>query len=57
MIDAYSDAGGNVIGTAVNYRDGASEEVLGQLSGYRCPTACSSGISNASCCRWRLGSA
>ncbi|HET9116662.1 MAG TPA: aldo/keto reductase [Pseudonocardiaceae bacterium] len=31
MIDAYSDAGGNVIDTAVNYQDGASEEVLGQL--------------------------
>jgi aryl-alcohol dehydrogenase-like predicted oxidoreductase len=31
MIDAYYDAGGNVIDTAVNYRGGASEEVLGQL--------------------------
>lgn len=31
MIDTYSDAGGNVIDTAVNYRDGASEEILGQL--------------------------
>ncbi|HKS51610.1 MAG TPA: aldo/keto reductase [Pseudonocardiaceae bacterium] len=31
MLDAYADAGGNVIDTAVNYQDGASEEVLGQL--------------------------
>lgn len=31
MLDAYADAGGNVIDTAVNYGGGASEEVLGQL--------------------------
>jgi hypothetical protein len=27
----YADAGGNTIDTAINYRDGASEEILGQL--------------------------
>jgi aryl-alcohol dehydrogenase-like predicted oxidoreductase len=31
MVDAYSDAGGNVIDTAINYRGGASEEILGEL--------------------------
>jgi aryl-alcohol dehydrogenase-like predicted oxidoreductase len=31
IIDAYADAGGNVIDTAVNYRDGASEEILGEI--------------------------
>ena len=31
IIDAYADAGGNVIDTAVNYRGGASEEILGEL--------------------------
>ena len=31
MVDAYADAGGNVIDTAINYRDGASEEILGEL--------------------------
>ncbi|MDQ3825941.1 MAG: aldo/keto reductase [Actinomycetota bacterium] len=31
MLDAYADAGGNVIDTAVNYAHGASEELLGQL--------------------------
>ena len=31
IVDAYSDAGGNVIDTAVNYRDGASEEILGEV--------------------------
>jgi aryl-alcohol dehydrogenase-like predicted oxidoreductase len=31
MVDAYADAGGNVIDTAINYRGGASEEVLGEL--------------------------
>ena len=31
MLDAYADAGGNVIDTAVNYQEGASEEVLGQV--------------------------
>ena len=31
IVDAYADAGGNVIDTAVNYRDGASEEILGEV--------------------------
>ena len=31
MLDAYADAGGNVIDTAINYRGGASEEILGDL--------------------------
>jgi aryl-alcohol dehydrogenase-like predicted oxidoreductase len=31
MVDAYSEAGGNVIDTAINYRGGASEEILGEL--------------------------
>jgi aryl-alcohol dehydrogenase-like predicted oxidoreductase len=31
IIDAYADAGGNVIDTAINYRGGASEEILGEL--------------------------
>jgi len=31
MLDAYADAGGNVIDTAINYRGGASEEIVGQL--------------------------
>ncbi len=31
ILDAYADAGGNVIDTAINYRDGASEEILGEL--------------------------
>lgn len=31
ILDAYADAGGNVIDTAVNYRGGASEEILGEL--------------------------
>lgn len=35
MIDAYADAGGNVIDTAINYRGGASEEILGELLGGR----------------------
>ena len=30
-MDAYADAGGNVIDTAINYRGGASEEILGEL--------------------------
>jgi len=29
IVDAYADAGGNVIDTAINYRGGASEEILG----------------------------
>ncbi|MBF6327223.1 aldo/keto reductase [Nocardia transvalensis] len=31
ILDAYADAGGNVVDTAVNYRGGASEEFLGEL--------------------------
>ncbi|MEV3921299.1 aldo/keto reductase [Actinomadura coerulea] len=31
MLDEYAAAGGNMIDTAVNYRDGASEEFLGEL--------------------------
>jgi aryl-alcohol dehydrogenase-like predicted oxidoreductase len=31
ILDAYADAGGNAIDTAINYRGGASEEMLGQL--------------------------
>ena len=31
IVDAYADAGGNVIDTAINYRGGASEEILGGL--------------------------
>ncbi len=31
IVDAYADAGGNVIDTAINYRNGASEEILGEL--------------------------
>lgn len=31
VFDAYADAGGNVVDTAINYRDGASEEYLGEL--------------------------
>ena len=31
MLDAYAEAGGNVIDTAINYRGGASEEILGEL--------------------------
>ena len=31
ILDAYADAGGNVIDTAINYRGGASEEILGGL--------------------------
>jgi aryl-alcohol dehydrogenase-like predicted oxidoreductase len=31
IVDAYADAGGNVIDTAINYRGGASEEILGDL--------------------------
>ena len=29
ILDAYADAGGNVIDTAINYRGGQSEEILG----------------------------
>ncbi|MCT9932019.1 aldo/keto reductase [Planotetraspora sp. A-T 1434] len=31
MLDLYAEAGGNMIDTAINYRDGASEEILGEL--------------------------
>lgn len=31
ILDAYADAGGNVVDTAINYRGGASEEFLGEL--------------------------
>ena len=31
ILDAYADAGGNVIDTAINHRGGASEEILGEL--------------------------
>lgn len=31
MFDAYAEAGGNVIDTAVNYTDGASERIVGDL--------------------------
>ncbi|MCM6775783.1 aldo/keto reductase [Nocardia sp. CDC159] len=35
IVDAYADAGGNVVDTAVSYRGGESEEFLGQLLGER----------------------
>jgi aryl-alcohol dehydrogenase-like predicted oxidoreductase len=31
ILDAYADAGGNVVDTAINYRGGASEQILGEL--------------------------
>src|SRR5918995_3115258 len=31
IVDAYAEAGGNVIDTAINYRGGASEAILGEL--------------------------
>ncbi|MET0423684.1 MAG: aldo/keto reductase [Actinoplanes sp.] len=31
ILDAYTEAGGNAIDTAINYRGGASEEILGEL--------------------------
>lgn len=31
ILDAYAEAGGNAIDTAINYRNGLSEEILGQL--------------------------
>jgi len=31
ILEAYADAGGMVVDTASNYRDGASEEILGEL--------------------------
>lgn len=35
ILDLYAETGGNMIDTAVNYRDGASEEFLGELLGGR----------------------
>ena len=37
MFDAYAEAGGNVIDTAVNYTDGASERIVGELLGSQRP--------------------
>lgn len=31
MLDLYADAGGNVIDTAINYRGGESEKILGEI--------------------------
>lgn len=31
IVDAYAEVGGNAIDTAINYRDGASEEIVGAL--------------------------
>jgi aryl-alcohol dehydrogenase-like predicted oxidoreductase len=31
MLDAYADAGGNIVDTAINYRGGQSEEILGEI--------------------------
>ena len=31
IFDAYAEAGGNAVDTAINYRGGASEEILGEL--------------------------
>lgn len=31
ILDTYAEAGGNVVDTAINYRGGQSEEILGQL--------------------------
>jgi aryl-alcohol dehydrogenase-like predicted oxidoreductase len=31
ILDAYPEAGGNIVDTAINYRGGASEEILGKL--------------------------
>ncbi|MEV4013465.1 aldo/keto reductase [Nonomuraea angiospora] len=31
MLDLYADAGGNVVDTAINYRGGASEAIVGEL--------------------------
>lgn len=35
MLDAYLDAGGNTVDTAINYRNGLSEEILGEIIGDR----------------------
>ncbi|MEU4236619.1 aldo/keto reductase [Actinoplanes sp. NPDC026619] len=31
ILDAYAEAGGNTVDTAINYRDGQSEQILGEL--------------------------
>jgi aryl-alcohol dehydrogenase-like predicted oxidoreductase len=31
ILDAYAQAGGNTVDTAINYRDGQSEQILGEL--------------------------
>jgi len=31
ILDVYAEAGGNMVDTAINYRGGASEEILGEL--------------------------
>jgi aryl-alcohol dehydrogenase-like predicted oxidoreductase len=31
IVDGYAAAGGNVVDTAINYRDGASEEIVGEV--------------------------
>jgi aryl-alcohol dehydrogenase-like predicted oxidoreductase len=31
IVGAYADAGGNTIDAAVNYRDGASEQIVGEV--------------------------
>jgi aryl-alcohol dehydrogenase-like predicted oxidoreductase len=31
ILDRYAEAGGNTVDTAINYRDGQSEEILGEL--------------------------
>ncbi|MET7304982.1 aldo/keto reductase [Embleya sp. NPDC005575] len=31
MVDVYADAGGNVVDTAINYRDGESERIVGEV--------------------------
>ena len=31
ILDAYADAGGSLLATALHYRGGASEEILGDL--------------------------
>ncbi|GAA3254550.1 aldo/keto reductase [Dactylosporangium siamense] len=31
ILDVYAEAGGNVVDTAINYRGGASEEILGEV--------------------------
>ena len=35
MLDAYLDAAGNVIDTAINYRGGLSEEIVGEILDHR----------------------